>query len=162
MARITTIDCERVIPNRFELVLLAAARARALNRGHEPRVSPDRDKPTVIALREIAAAGIDRTWLRQWLQSLQRDDAETHGLGQPNAGLEPPAHDLRGAASTNPGGPTSAAFPRSTANQQVKKTERRHVEPTDDISRQGKRHRRSQRRPRRVPADRPLGARLHG
>lgn len=55
MARITTIDCERVIPNRFELVLLAAARARALSRGHTPHVSPDGDKPTVIALREIAA-----------------------------------------------------------------------------------------------------------
>lgn len=59
MARITTIDCERLVPNRFELVLLAAARARALNRGQTPRVSPDRDKPTVIALREIAEGYID-------------------------------------------------------------------------------------------------------
>ena len=70
MARITTIDCERVIPNRFELVLLAAARARALSRGHTPYVSPDGDKPTVIALREIAAGAVDPTWLRQWLLNL--------------------------------------------------------------------------------------------
>lgn len=76
MARITTIDCERVIPNRFELVLLAAARARELSRGHTPRVSPDGDKPTVIALREIGAAAVDPTWLRQWLLNLQHDDVE--------------------------------------------------------------------------------------
>lgn len=62
MARITTIDCERVVPNRFELVLLAAARARALSRGHTPHVSLDGDKPTVTALREIATGAVDPTW----------------------------------------------------------------------------------------------------
>jgi DNA-directed RNA polymerase subunit omega len=60
MAWITAIDCERVVPNPFALVLLAAARARALNRGDAPRVPPDGDAPTVIALREIAAGVADQ------------------------------------------------------------------------------------------------------
>jgi DNA-directed RNA polymerase subunit omega len=74
MARITTTDCERVVPNRFELVLLAAARARALYRGEKPRVSPRDDKPTVIALREIAAGALDPLLLRQQLLHSWRHD----------------------------------------------------------------------------------------
>ena len=61
MAPITTIDCERTVLKRFELVLLAAARARALMRGETPRALPDGDIPIAIALREIAA---DRIPLR--------------------------------------------------------------------------------------------------
>ena len=70
MARITRWDCERIVPNRFELVLLAAARARELARGAEPVVEAGRDAVTVAALREIAAgrAALDRlraSWLRR-------------------------------------------------------------------------------------------------
>ncbi|HBP30355.1 MAG TPA: DNA-directed RNA polymerase subunit omega [Advenella sp.] len=54
MARITIDDCMMHIPNRFNLTLAATYRARELAQGHEPRVDPDKDKPTVIALREIA------------------------------------------------------------------------------------------------------------
>jgi DNA-directed RNA polymerase omega subunit len=64
MARITTTDCERIVPNRFELVVLAAARARELLRGDEPRVPTDGDRPPVIALREIAAQKLDLLELR--------------------------------------------------------------------------------------------------
>ena len=53
MARITVEDCLKKIPNRFEMVLCAAYRARQLNDGHAPRVDA-KDKNTVIALREIA------------------------------------------------------------------------------------------------------------
>lgn len=53
MARITVEDCLRKIPNRFELVLCATYRARQLIQGHAPKVIAD-DKPTVVALREIA------------------------------------------------------------------------------------------------------------
>jgi DNA-directed RNA polymerase subunit omega len=69
----TTIDCERVVPNRFELVLLAAARARALNGGETPLVSPDGDMSTVIALREIGTGAVDRAGLRQRLLTLGRE-----------------------------------------------------------------------------------------
>ncbi|MBB4039909.1 DNA-directed RNA polymerase omega subunit [Microvirga flocculans] len=67
MARITTRDCERVVPNRFELVLLAARRAHDLWNGAEPQVDPGDEKPTVLALREVAARRIDPDALRRQL-----------------------------------------------------------------------------------------------
>jgi DNA-directed RNA polymerase subunit omega len=58
MARVTIEDCIKVVPNRFELTLAAALRARQISSGHAPLVEPKRDKPTVIALREMAARKI--------------------------------------------------------------------------------------------------------
>jgi DNA-directed RNA polymerase subunit omega len=55
MARITIEDCLKVVPNRFELTLAAALRARQISSGHTPLVDAKRDKPTVVALREMAA-----------------------------------------------------------------------------------------------------------
>ncbi len=54
MARVTVEDCVEKIPNRFELVLLAAQRARNLSRGEEMTIERDDDKNPVVALREIA------------------------------------------------------------------------------------------------------------
>ena len=54
MARITVEDCLENVENRFQLVLVAAKRTRQLAFGADPLVPEDRDKPTVIALREIA------------------------------------------------------------------------------------------------------------
>ena len=54
MARVTVEDCVQKIPNRFELVLLAAQRARNLSRGEELTLDRDNDKNPVVALREIA------------------------------------------------------------------------------------------------------------
>lgn len=54
MARITVEDCLEHIENRFDLVLLAARRARQIAQGADPLVPPENDKPTVLALREIA------------------------------------------------------------------------------------------------------------
>lgn len=62
MARITVEDCLKTIPNRFELVLAATYRARQLVQGHTPRVE-SKNKPTVIALREIAVGMTDRDML---------------------------------------------------------------------------------------------------
>ena len=58
MARITIEDCLARIPNRFELTLAATNRARQISAGSAPLVDADRDKPTVIALREIAAGKV--------------------------------------------------------------------------------------------------------
>jgi DNA-directed RNA polymerase subunit omega len=55
MARITVEDCLKYIPNRFELTLAATYRARQLATGASPLVDTNKDKPTVIALREIAS-----------------------------------------------------------------------------------------------------------
>ena len=61
MARITVEDCLKQIPNRFELALAATYRARQLAQGHTPKIE-SRDKPTVVALREIASGqvGVER------------------------------------------------------------------------------------------------------
>ena len=60
MARITVEDCLQVVDNRFELVMLAAKRARQLANGVESQIdnSESNDKPTVLALREIAAGKV--------------------------------------------------------------------------------------------------------
>ncbi len=54
MARVTVEDCLDKVANRFQLVLLASKRARQLARGSEPLLEWENDKPTVMALREIA------------------------------------------------------------------------------------------------------------
>jgi DNA-directed RNA polymerase subunit omega len=59
MARITVEDCLETINNRFELVLTATKRARQISNGAEPLIPEENDKPTVIALREIAEGHID-------------------------------------------------------------------------------------------------------
>lgn len=58
MARITVEDCLENIENIFEMVLVAAKRARRVAHGADPMVEVENDKPTVIALREIAAGHI--------------------------------------------------------------------------------------------------------
>ena len=58
MARITIEDALAKIPNRFELTLAATNRARQITSGSAPLLDPDRDKPTVIALREVAAGKV--------------------------------------------------------------------------------------------------------
>ncbi|MDD4880592.1 MAG: DNA-directed RNA polymerase subunit omega [Gallionellaceae bacterium] len=54
MARVTVDDCIKYIPNRFEMTLAAATRARQISVGATPKVESDRDKPAVIALREMS------------------------------------------------------------------------------------------------------------
>jgi DNA-directed RNA polymerase subunit omega len=54
MARITVDDCLKIIPNRFDMTLAATIRARQISIGSSPMVESTRDKPTVIALRELA------------------------------------------------------------------------------------------------------------
>lgn len=54
MARVTVDDCINNIPNRFEMTLAAATRARQISVGASPKVEADKDKPAVLALREIA------------------------------------------------------------------------------------------------------------
>ncbi|CAH2788711.1 MAG: DNA-directed RNA polymerase omega subunit (EC [uncultured Caballeronia sp.] len=64
MARITVEDCLKTIPNRFELALAATYRARQLAQGHTPRIE-SRDKPTVVALREIVAGQVGVEMLKK-------------------------------------------------------------------------------------------------
>ncbi len=66
MARITVEDCLDKVGNRFELVMLASKRARQLaSGGREPLVAWDNDKPTVVALREIADGLVNKEFVAQ-------------------------------------------------------------------------------------------------
>ncbi|MBX9661728.1 DNA-directed RNA polymerase subunit omega [Novosphingobium sp.] len=86
MARVTVEDCVDKIPNRFDLVLLAAERARAISGGAELTVDRDRDKNPVVALREIAESTVRPAVLKENLiQSMQRvlpdDDDQVDEIG---------------------------------------------------------------------------------
>ncbi|MCH8177479.1 MAG: DNA-directed RNA polymerase subunit omega [Proteobacteria bacterium] len=79
MARITVEDCLEHVDNRFDLVLLAARRARQIAQGADPLVPAENDKPTVIALREIAAnlisdTGMDEMEAKHELEKIASDD----------------------------------------------------------------------------------------
>ena len=102
MARVTVEDCVELVPNRFELVLLAAQRARGISAGAELTIDRDRDKNPVVALREIADETIQLNDLhdsliqsnqRQYEQVFELDDnapaASKHDDDDP-----PPAEEL--------------------------------------------------------------------
>ena len=74
MARLTVEDCLDHVDNRFELVLVAAKRARQLSMGAEPLVELENDKPTVLALREIAENKINKSVLNE--EVVPQDDIE--------------------------------------------------------------------------------------
>lgn len=65
MARVTVEDCVDKVPNRFELVMLAAHRARSLAEGSAPLVARENDKDPVVALREIAEEKLSAPGLRE-------------------------------------------------------------------------------------------------
>jgi len=79
MARITVEDCLEHVENRFDLVLLAARRARQISQGADPLVPAENDKPTVIALREIAEnlindASMDEMEAKAQIEKISTDD----------------------------------------------------------------------------------------
>ncbi|MEE4380177.1 MAG: DNA-directed RNA polymerase subunit omega [Candidatus Competibacteraceae bacterium] len=81
MARITVEDCLGSVDNRFHLVLVASRRARQLATGYEPLVPWENDKPTVVALRELAEGKIDPRALprKAAVLSEDTDPAEVNG-----------------------------------------------------------------------------------
>lgn len=86
MARVTVEDCVDKVPNRFDLVLLAAQRAREISGGAELTLERDRDKNPVVALREIAEETVRPAILKESvINSLQRvqpeDDDEVDEIG---------------------------------------------------------------------------------
>ena len=95
MARVTVEDCIEKVPNRFNLVLLAAHRARAISAGSQIMVDRDNDKNPVVALREIADDTLAPEELREGLiVSLQRVDerSEAEEEAETLALLADPSH----------------------------------------------------------------------
>ena len=74
MARITVEDCLEHVENRFKLVLLASKRARQLTLGTEPLVEWENDKPTVVALREIAENLVNEEMMQESLTTSQAEE----------------------------------------------------------------------------------------
>ncbi|MFZ5608833.1 MAG: DNA-directed RNA polymerase subunit omega [Pseudomonadota bacterium] len=73
MARVTVEDCVEKVPNRFDLVLMAASRARQISSGAEIKVERDNDKNPVVALREIADEALTPAELEEGIiSSMQR------------------------------------------------------------------------------------------
>ena len=94
MARITVEDCVERIPSRFELVMLAAQRARDVSAGASLTIDRDNDKNPVVALREIADLTVDLDHLRyELMHGLRRhvdiDDDSTDDLAQELEALMP-------------------------------------------------------------------------
>ena len=91
MARITVEDCLHNVDNLFQLVLLASQRARRLANGAEPTLNWENDKPTVVALREIAAGNITAEMLREPepppQESLTLDESAQSTFRAPQFGL---------------------------------------------------------------------------
>jgi DNA-directed RNA polymerase subunit omega len=97
MARVTVEDCVDKIPNRFDLVLMSAHRARQLSGGADPLVDRDRDKNPVVALREIANKNLKPDELKEeFIKSLQRhaevDEPEAAPAAEETASEDTMAH----------------------------------------------------------------------
>ena len=97
MARITVEDCLQVVDNRFELVMMAAKRARQLANGVEARLdnAEANDKPTVLALREIAARQIDTDYIDA-VEKAERERKEREALEWAAAEVVAGDDDMKG------------------------------------------------------------------
>lgn len=96
MARITVEDCIDKIPNRFELVMLAAQRARDISAGAQLTIDRDKDKDPVVALREIAAETLDLDYLRyELLHQLRRYAPDDNTVPEGDAPSIDQARDLK-------------------------------------------------------------------
>jgi DNA-directed RNA polymerase subunit omega len=91
MARITVEDCLDHIPNIFEMVLVAAKRARRVAHGADPMVELENDKPTVIALREIADGLVSPSILEEIEEPVTEDLLQAESIEDilPVRGLPP-------------------------------------------------------------------------
>ena len=85
MARVTVTDCLEHVDNRFQLVLIAAKRARQISMGAKPLVEEEDDKPTVIALREIADNLVDASILDTNNIGLFNEDEEIEEIDDEEA-----------------------------------------------------------------------------
>jgi DNA-directed RNA polymerase subunit omega len=79
MARITVEDCLEVVDNRFELVLMATRRARQVAKGADALVEANNDKPTVVALREIAGRKVSNEMIDE-IDRVERERKEREAL----------------------------------------------------------------------------------
>ncbi len=111
MARVTVEDCLSKVDTRFQLVLVAAKRARQLSNGAEPHLPWENDKPTVMALREIAEAHVDASILDE---DLSKQESAEEAFEISEARMQEVVDELSqalpaAASDSNVEGPDTAA-----------------------------------------------------
>ena len=115
MARVTVEDCLDKIPNRFDLVVLAARRARDLTLGRAPFVERENDKPTVIALREIAEGKIDL----DYLSVQEASPVDMLGAPDPESGPTDTDEELAALLMEGADGENEAEEPETVADAEA-------------------------------------------
>lgn len=113
MARITVEDCLKQIDNQFDLVIVAAKRARRLANGAAPLVDLENDKPTVVALREIAAGLITKSILTE----VQPEDDILSSEAAEELLARTPVPGMDSASSAPAASAAAAAFARAGARK---------------------------------------------
>ncbi len=109
MARVTVEDCLGKVENRFQLVLVATKRARQLANGVQPLVEWENDKPTIVALREIAEGLIDASILEEPLYPvMEEEETEEEKAADEIAAVDEQV-ETKAAADTTEEAPAEAA-----------------------------------------------------
>jgi DNA-directed RNA polymerase subunit omega len=111
MARVTVEDCIDKVENRFDLVLLASHRARAVSSGAQIHVARDNDKNPVVALREIADSKLSPDDLKEDLIHALQKHVE---VDEPEAEAAPPMIHAAAPAEADAGASGEAQFDRMT------------------------------------------------
>ncbi|MDH5444394.1 MAG: DNA-directed RNA polymerase subunit omega [Gammaproteobacteria bacterium] len=103
MARVTVEDCLDNVDNRFQLVLVSTKRARQIANGQEPMVAWENDKPTVVALREIAEGLVTRDILTAVENPvLEEEEIIAEGGEEQTAAATNPSDEIVDATAENP------------------------------------------------------------
>jgi DNA-directed RNA polymerase subunit omega len=103
MARVTVEDCVDKVPNRFDLILFAAQRARQISSGADLTIDRDRDKNPVVALREIAEQTVDPRDLKEAIiTNLQKVRIDEEDETEELASISEAAEALRLTAAAPP------------------------------------------------------------
>ena len=102
MARVTVEDCLEHVDNRFELVLLATKRARQIANGQEAMVELENDKPTVLALREIADGFVTRDILTEKEEVVEEEELLAEGEKAIQEEMSHPSDEIIEATAENP------------------------------------------------------------
>ena len=123
MARVTVEDCLDKVENRFQLVLVATKRARQLANGVMPLVEWENDKPTIVALREIAEGLIDASILTEPLypdlsaKETEEEAAADEAAGSPDDTAAVKATDEADVAAASADTPAEDAAPKDAASE---------------------------------------------
>jgi DNA-directed RNA polymerase subunit omega len=102
MARVTVEDCLDKVDNRFQLVLVATKRARQLANGVQPLVDWENDKPTIVALREIAEGLIGPSILDEPMRPVFEEEMEEQADSESEMLAAAPAEEVPAAADEPP------------------------------------------------------------